>query len=410
MELKQNLWGQIISWQGIALSLSLISGGLILRSDSKYLTLSFFVCSVFSWIIYSYRKSCKSDDSVRDNKIHVISKHPSVESIFSVLCNALSKNVSRNTLDLEQLTLVLSDAIKTLSSSFRELNDLSMQQKEVVLSSIDSHGNDTVDDITDDTSKDSKTLNVGEFCTSISETMEFFISIIVDVSKQGIMIVHRMDDMVGKMDGIFVLLEDIKSISDQTNLLALNAAIEAARAGEAGRGFSVVADEVRSLSIRSRGLNDSIRAQVHSTRDTITEARKIIHEMAAKDMNVHLTAKSKVDSMLSLVSLMNKESEDNMVKVSELSGNIDVAVEKAIRSLQFEDIARQLVDHVSTAMESVSNRLRDISGIVDLPINYDDQSMDELKDKLSLVVEELSADVHKPVHQDSMGTGEVELF
>lgn len=89
---------------------------------------------------------------------------------------------------------------------------------------------------------------------------------------------NTVEELKSNMEQVNVFLENIGSISTQTNLLALNAAIEAARAGESGKGFSVVADEIRKLSINSEAAARHIRDITTKLREKAVAAVEEIHQ------------------------------------------------------------------------------------------------------------------------------------
>ena len=238
---------------------------------------------------------------------------------------------------VDQARSLLSDAIERLSQSFAGLDAEAASQKrmlEAVLSTMS---------LNEGTGDGRQRVSVRAFASETAAAFRLFTELLSNVSKQSVRTVYRIDDMSGQLDQVFKLVANINEISQETFVLAINATIAAAHAGPAGRSFSVIADNVRELSKRTRRFNDEIGSQISSARTAVDDVRKIISEMASRDLNVALEGKERVDAMMGGLQSFEQVIEETFERTKAASGRITDCTAQAVMGLQFEDILSQLL-------------------------------------------------------------------
>jgi methyl-accepting chemotaxis protein len=136
-----------------------------------------------------------------------------------------------------------------------------------------------------------------------------------------------MDEISKSSLEISQIIKQIGDIAFQTNLLALNAAIEAARAGESGSGFSVVAGEVRSLSVRSADAAHNSQQLIQNALSKVKTGVQLVDRIVG-DFRVLVEAASKSTALVDEISESSREQRDGIEQISEAVTRIDLVVQK----------------------------------------------------------------------------------
>ncbi|MDO4675614.1 MAG: methyl-accepting chemotaxis protein [Anaerobiospirillum succiniciproducens] len=217
-----------------------------------------------------------------------------------------------------------------------------------------------------------------------------------ETSREDASKVIRLAEQSQKIGSIVGTIEDIAA---QTNLLALNAAIEAARAGEAGRGFAVVADEVRALASRTAASTKEIIAMVAGVKADSEQATSSMNE-SVEQMNSVAEEASDLENTLSNIRDAVNNANDQIIQISTAAEEQINATSEISNNMQgISEMAQQSVDVASNAANVADYCTNLINGLLD---ELDFFTIDESQiDKRDLNFKRIDADVAKAIEKSA---------
>lgn len=390
---------QASKWLLIGTAPLLIAGGValgtLLAAPVWSLSIAFIIYAAIAVALFNGALGNSNSSATERQQLETDDLARETQTLFQNIQQLIESQGKAMQHDASRLQTLLADAIGKLVGSFTGLHSLLNDQQRIA------------NQLTQNSPQNNNAGSFQDFVTSISKTLGAFVDTTAATSNSSMQLVERMDVIRIKVDSILTILVEINAIAGQTNLLALNAAIEAARAGEAGRGFAIVADEVRTLSSRSHGFAESIRLLVNDVHDAVQGAEVALRQLAEHDMSFTLQSKQEVERMMTGLKATNSQIMAVVEQMRGISVLVEGEVNTAVTALQFQDMSDQLLAHLQQRLAVWENIGKSTADLANRNWDRDPQG---LRQALQQAASQLTALDHMPVKQKNVDSGSVELF